>query len=151
MFRTAIRQASVFSPLMRAGFKTSAVSHFKNTLPALSAATAQTKSPSHGSYHWNFERALSLVTPALIGTAVYAGQNTLVDIALGIVLPLHCHIGFDAMITDYFPERKYKVLYHITTWALRVVTVIALFGCFIINSKDVGLTNLTKKLWTGKL
>ncbi|KAJ3261976.1 membrane anchor subunit of succinate dehydrogenase, Sdh4 [Boothiomyces macroporosus] len=136
MFRTAIRQASVFSPLMRAGFKTT---------------TAETKSKSLGSYHWNFERALSVVTPALMGAAVFGGQNTLVDIGLGIVLPLHCHIGFDAMITDYFPERKYKALNFITTWALRLVTAITLFGCFIINSKDVGLTNLTKKLWTGKL
>lgn len=69
------------------------------------------KSPSHGSYHWNFERVLSLATLPLMGTAVVYGSIPAVDIALGIVLPLHIHLGFDTIIQDYIPERRNKVCF----------------------------------------
>lgn len=69
----------------------------------------EVKSPSHGSYHWNAERALSLISLPLMGTAVIYGSIPTVDIALGIVLPLHIHLGFDCIIQDYLPERRSKV------------------------------------------
>ena len=69
----------------------------------------EVKSPSHGSYHWNTERILSVVTIPLMGTAAIYGSIPSVDIALGVVLPLHIHLGFDCIIQDYLPERRSKV------------------------------------------
>ena len=67
------------------------------------------KSPAHGSYHWNTERALSLVSVPLIGTAMIYGSMPMVDIALGFVIPAHIHLGFDTIIQDYFPKRRSPV------------------------------------------
>ena len=52
---------------------------------------------------------MSLATLPLMGTAVVYGTIPAVDIALGIVLPLHIHLGFDTIIQDYIPERRNKV------------------------------------------
>ena len=146
------------------------------TQPNCSILEPEVKSPSHGSYHWNAERALSLISLPLMGTAVIYGSIPTVDIALGIVLPLHIHLGFDCIIQDYFPERRSKVrkmriislslslvllvsnftnllqyLNLLFTWLLRLGTVLTFYGCYVINSKDVGLTALTARLWTGKV
>jgi hypothetical protein len=45
-----------------------------------------------------------------MGTAAIYGTIPAVDIALGIVLPLHIHLGFDVIIQDYLPERRAKVI-----------------------------------------
>ncbi|KAJ3102131.1 membrane anchor subunit of succinate dehydrogenase, Sdh4 [Phlyctochytrium planicorne] len=109
------------------------------------------KSKLHGSYHWNAERALSLVTLPLIGTAFFAGSLPLVDLALGVVIPLHTHIGFDACIQDYIPHRKYGVLNTLCSWLLRAATALVLYGCYSFNTNDVGITAFFKRIWTGKL
>ena len=44
-----------------------------------------------------------------MGTAAIYGTIPAVDIALGIVLPLHIHLGFDCIIQDYIPARRTKV------------------------------------------
>jgi succinate dehydrogenase (ubiquinone) membrane anchor subunit len=85
-----------------------------------------------------------------MGTAMVFGTIPFVDLAMGVVLPLHCHIGFDAMIIDYFHERKTPILSKVLTWGLRIATVLTLYGCYVINTKDVGLTALVGQLWTGK-
>lgn len=84
-----------------------------------------------------------------MGTAFVYGYP-MVDAAMGIVLPLHIHMGFGQMIEDYVPKRKFGILYDFCVWLLRLVTGVVLYGCYVINSKDVGLTRLTKQLWTGK-
>jgi succinate dehydrogenase (ubiquinone) membrane anchor subunit len=115
-----------------------------------STLVSDLKSPSLGSYHWNAERALSLITVPLMTTAMVYGTIPIVDIGLGLAMPLHCHLGFDAMIMDYFHERKTPILYKVLTWGLRMCTVLTLYGCYVINSKDVGITALVSGLWSGK-
>ncbi|ORY45050.1 hypothetical protein BCR33DRAFT_659401, partial [Rhizoclosmatium globosum] len=104
-----------------------------------------------GSYHWNFERGLSVVTIPLVATALISGPIPLVDFGLGVVLPLHTHLGFDCIVQDYIPARKYGILNTIGTWGLRIVTGVVLYGCFAFNTTDVGITAFVKRLWTGKL
>ncbi|RIB20112.1 CybS-domain-containing protein [Gigaspora rosea] len=100
-----------------------------------------------GSYHWDFERLLSLTLIPLTIASVLKGAHPITDLGLGVILPFHCHIGFDAMITDYFPHRRNPVLNTVFAWGLRGATLIALYGCYEFNTNDVGLTELVKKVW----
>ncbi|KAI8454564.1 CybS-domain-containing protein, partial [Phakopsora pachyrhizi] len=52
---------------------------------------------THGSIHWNFERALlAALVPVTAATAV-SSPNPLLDGVLGVVLVLHSHMGFDQL------------------------------------------------------
>ncbi|KAI8821594.1 CybS-domain-containing protein [Chytriomyces cf. hyalinus JEL632] len=121
------------------------------TARASNAADLSQKSKMHGSYHWNGERALSVVTIPLVASALFVGPIPLVDFGLGLVLPLHTHFGFDTMVQDYVPQRTYGALNSILTWGLRLVTGVVMYGCFLFNTTDVGITAFVKRLWTGKL
>jgi succinate dehydrogenase (ubiquinone) membrane anchor subunit len=111
----------------------------------------QHKSKTEGSYHWSAERALSVVTVPLIGAAFIAGPLPLIDLGLGVVLPLHTHMGLDTCIQDYVPQRKYGVLHTVCVWLLRAGTGLTLYGMYQFNTNDVGITAFFKRLWTGKL
>ncbi|KAL1921845.1 uncharacterized protein VTP21DRAFT_10487 [Calcarisporiella thermophila] len=100
-----------------------------------------------GSYHWDFERLLSVALVPLTAAAMVQGAHPVTDALIGVVLPIHCHIGFDAIITDYVPHRKMPGWNKLATWGLRIGTVLTLYGCYEINTNDVGLTELTKKVW----
>lgn len=51
--------------------------------------------PSHGSYHWSFERLLSVALVPLTVAPFAAGSiHPITDAALGAALVLHSHIGF---------------------------------------------------------
>ncbi|KAJ3316319.1 membrane anchor subunit of succinate dehydrogenase, Sdh4 [Blyttiomyces sp. JEL0837] len=139
----------------RASFHSARVALFQKSAVARSDAAAATphehKSKVHGSYHWTAERALSIVTIPLIASAVIAGPIPLVDLALGVVIPVHTHMGFDVMIQDYVPKRKYGILNTLCTWSLRGVTLLVLYGAYEFNTNDVGITALVQRLWTNKL
>ena len=52
-------------------------------------------SPTHGSYHWTFERALSLgLVPLTIAPFAYGSLNPVMDSVLVAALLLHSHVGF---------------------------------------------------------
>jgi succinate dehydrogenase (ubiquinone) membrane anchor subunit len=110
----------------------------------------QVPNMSLGSYHWNTERVLSLVTLPLFASAVFH-PTAWIDAGLGIVLPLHCYLGVECMIQDYVPFRRVGVLHTILIWTLRVCTGLTMYGCYVINTKDIGLVGVVKRLWTGKL
>ncbi|KAI8921792.1 CybS-domain-containing protein [Entophlyctis helioformis] len=116
----------------------------------LAALRAEEKSKSHGSYHWTFERSLSLVSLPLVTGAVALGPTPYIDFALGFVIPLHCYFGFESMIEDYLPARRVGILYSILIWTTRILTGVAIYGCYVINTTDVGITALAQRLWTGK-
>jgi succinate dehydrogenase (ubiquinone) membrane anchor subunit len=113
---------------------------------SFSAITAPSK--ALGSYHWNFERGLSVITVPLLAVA-FVSPLPLVDFALGFVLPLHCHFGFDCMITDYLPVRRTKYLNLFCTWLLKITTLLSIYGCYLLNTYDVGMTQFMKNLWNG--
>lgn len=55
--------------------------------------------------------------------------------ALGFILPIHVHLGLDQVITDYFHKRKVgNVVYGGLVWGLRLVTGLAIYGCWRINT-----------------
>lgn len=101
----------------------------------------------HGSYHWTYERALSLTTlPLVVGGMFYSG-NSIIDFGLATVLPLHCHIGFSAIITDYLPRRKFPVIYPIAYSLLLIGTGAAMFGLYSFNTNDVGISQGIKNIY----
>ncbi|KAG0202146.1 membrane anchor subunit of succinate dehydrogenase, Sdh4 [Mortierella sp. GBA30] len=103
----------------------------------------------HGSYHWDFERLLTVSMIPLFAASAINGAHPITDGLLGVVVPIHAHMGFDAMITDYLHPGKVGVYGNKAfSWALRGATVLVLVGCYQFNTADVGLTELVKKAWT---
>ncbi|KAG0038742.1 membrane anchor subunit of succinate dehydrogenase, Sdh4 [Podila clonocystis] len=102
----------------------------------------------HGSYHWDFERLLSISMVPLLAASAINGAHPITDGLLGVVVPIHCHVGFDAMVTDYLHPAKAGVWGNrACVWTLRGATVLALIGCYQFNTNDIGLTELVKKAW----
>ncbi|KAK9762929.1 membrane anchor subunit of succinate dehydrogenase, Sdh4 [Basidiobolus ranarum] len=156
---TALRISPLVVPTVRLGairtFQTGHVGLMKNTKPVQSEAVAKNVdgltvhavSRAHGSIHWNIERALSVsLLPLVLYPMVY-GSQPIIDYSLGVILPAHCHIGFQACITDYLPHRKTPFLYNASTWALRAATALTLYGCYEVNTNGDGITATVKKLW----
>ncbi|ORY25757.1 CybS-domain-containing protein [Naematelia encephala] len=114
------------------------------------ATTFPAPSKSHGSYHWAFERALSAaLIPIMGGAAVSTGSAyPILDGILGVSLIIHSHIGFDSCVQDYIHERKFHYLGPLAKWALRAGTGLAVWGVYEFNTNDIGLTELTKRVWT---
>ncbi|KAG0318373.1 membrane anchor subunit of succinate dehydrogenase, Sdh4 [Dissophora globulifera] len=103
----------------------------------------------HGSYHWDFERLLSVSMIPLFAVSAINGAHPITDGLLGVVVPIHAHMGFDAMVTDYLHPAKIGVTGNkLISWTLRGATVLVLVGCYQFNTADVGLTELVKKAWT---
>jgi succinate dehydrogenase (ubiquinone) membrane anchor subunit len=109
----------------------------------------ETPNPMHGSNHWNFERAVSVASLGLIGAAaVY--PHAMIDFGLGFIIPLHCHIGFGAIITDYLPQRKFPVIYRFSRGLLYASTALTIYGLYKYNTEDVGIIEGTKNIWNSK-
>lgn len=110
---------------------------------------APPSSQLHGSYHWDFERLLSVSMIPLFAASALQGAHPITDGLLGVVVPIHAHMGFDAMITDYLHPGKVGNLGNKAfSWTLRGATLLVLVGCYQFNTSDVGLTELVKRAWT---
>jgi succinate dehydrogenase (ubiquinone) membrane anchor subunit len=55
--------------------------------------TAHTPDRVHGSYHWTVERAASAALVPIIAAQLAVGASPVTDVLLGVVLPVHLHIG----------------------------------------------------------
>lgn len=94
------------------------------------------------------ERALSISLLPLILVPMFIGPNPISDFALGLVLPIHCHLGFSAIITDYLPKRKFNHINTISVVTLYVITMLSMYGCYEYNTNSIGMTALVGKIWT---
>jgi len=101
----------------------------------------------HGSIHWNYERVLCLGLLPVTGYALAYGAHPMNDLALSVLIPLHSHLGFGAVITDYLPKRKMPGVNTVTVWALRLATLGVILGCWKLNTQDVGITETVRRLW----
>ncbi|KAJ2611469.1 membrane anchor subunit of succinate dehydrogenase, Sdh4 [Coemansia sp. RSA 1365] len=100
-----------------------------------------------GSYHWMNERAVSIISVPILATAFIYGAHPINDMLMGIVLPLHVHMGFQQVLLDYFEQRRWPVLGRVFKYSLAVVTGLAMFGAWRINTTDVGLTSYFSRMW----
>ncbi|KAI4224618.1 MAG: hypothetical protein L6R36_004537 [Xanthoria steineri] len=108
-------------------------------------------SPTHGSYHWVFERAMSAaLIPLTIAPFAASSLNPVMDALLCAGIIIHSHIGFQSSIIDYVPDKRLPKTRAFFWWALRAATVVVAIGFFEFETNDVGVTEAIKKIWTAK-
>lgn len=85
----------------------------------------------HGSYHWTFERAISVSLVPLIAVATAKhGVSGALDGTLSTLLLLHSHLGFENTLTDYVDARKYPFASPVSFWLLRGLTLATAYGLY---------------------
>lgn len=113
------------------------------------AAPIPHHSPSHGSYHWTFERLISAsLIPLTIAPFIGGSLNPVMDSILAGSLVLHSHIGFQALIIDYLPEKRVPKTLALFKWGLRAATLTVAVGLYEFETNDVGITEAIKRIWT---
>ncbi|KAJ9087844.1 membrane anchor subunit of succinate dehydrogenase, Sdh4 [Entomophthora muscae] len=105
-------------------------------------------SKMEGSYHWYFEKAVSVALIPVLGGGLLFDSNKTNDYALGVLLPVHIHMGLSSVIEDYLPFRRVPTLNTFVLLLQHISTLCAMFGCYFITSTDVGLTKYLKNIWT---
>ncbi|KAL4818613.1 CybS-domain-containing protein [Aspergillus spinulosporus] len=104
--------------------------------------------PSHGSYHWTFERLVAVgLIPLTIAPFAAGSLNPVTDAVLCSLLVLHSHVGFQASIIDYFPARRVPKTSTFLNWLLRGFTLTTAVGLYELETNDVGLTETIKRVW----
>ncbi|KNZ56300.1 uncharacterized protein VP01_243g10 [Puccinia sorghi] len=104
-------------------------------------------SKAHGSIHWTLERSVAASLVPLSAATAISSPNPLLDGVIAVFLIAHSHMGFDQVLIDYIPKRKFPVISPIACWTLRAVTCGVLVGVYQFNTHDIGLTELIKKAW----
>lgn len=101
-----------------------------------------------GSYHWTFERLLSVAVAPLIVVPFATGSlSPILDATLCSLLLVHSHIGFESCIVDYIPKRKFGGLHNLAIYALFAGTTVGLVGLYEYETNDVGVTETLKRAW----
>ncbi|KAK9469829.1 CybS-domain-containing protein [Lipomyces arxii] len=104
----------------------------------------------HGSYHWTFERLISIglvplvIAPFTTGTAL----SPVLDAVFSTATLLHCYIGFQSCIIDYIPKREFGKVHDFCMWLLLGGSVVTGYGFYKLETEDVGLTGTIIKAWT---
>ncbi|KAI9747464.1 MAG: membrane anchor subunit of succinate dehydrogenase, Sdh4 [Lichina confinis] len=118
------------------------------TLPVNDPAILPPPSPTHGSYHWTFERLLSgALIPLTIAPFAAGSLHPATDAALGAAILIHSHLGFQSIIIDYIPTGQHPLARKIFWWSLRGATLVVGIGLYEFETNDVGLTEAIKRLW----
>jgi len=111
-------------------------------------APVPSPSPSHGHYHWDFERILALgLVPLTVAPFAAGSLNPALDALLCAGLLLHSHMGFQSIIIDYVPKRRFPGIHKLFMWALNAATVIVGIGLYEFETTDVGLVETVKRVW----
>ncbi|KAF2182488.1 CybS-domain-containing protein [Zopfia rhizophila CBS 207.26] len=111
-------------------------------------APVPTPEPTHGAYHWSFERLVSAgLVPLCIAPFAAGSLNPVMDATLCALLIIHSHIGFEACIIDYFPKNRVPVARNLAMWALRIGTVVLGVALYSFETNDVGVTEAVKRVW----
>jgi len=74
------------------------------------------------------------------------GMNFPVDVLLGVLLPVHSHIGLNIIVSDYVPKSTRPAARALVL----AVSVIAAAGLLKLNLQGAGLTESVKSLWRKK-
>ncbi|KAI5859552.1 CybS-domain-containing protein [Durotheca rogersii] len=108
-------------------------------------------SPSHGSYHWTFERVVAAgIIPLTVAPFAGGSLNPGLDAVLCSLLLVHSHLGFQAFVVDYVPKKRYPAARRYTMWLLNAATALVGVGLYEFETNDVGLTEAVKRVWTAK-
>ncbi|KAH8655184.1 CybS-domain-containing protein [Xylariales sp. PMI_506] len=112
------------------------------------AAPVPPPSPSHGSYHWTFERLIAAgIIPLTVAPFAAGSLNPILDATLCSLLLVHSHMGFQNIIVDYIPIKRYPGARKFFMWALNAVTALVGIGLYEFETNDVGVTEAIKRIW----
>jgi len=92
-------------------------------------------------FHWTSKSLAVGVPVALILSPSFL--NFPVDLALGLIVPIHGHIGLVGIVQDYIPRPNQNL----AILGLYLVTGISILGLLKINLCGPGLTESLKSLW----
>ncbi|KAL2754972.1 hypothetical protein ACRALDRAFT_1064712 [Sodiomyces alcalophilus JCM 7366] len=105
--------------------------------------------PSHGSYHWTFERLLAGSLVPLTLTPFAAGSlNPTLDAILCAAILVHSHLGFQTIIVDYIPAKRFPKARKFSIWGLNLATALVGLGLYEFETNDVGVTEAIRRVWT---
>jgi succinate dehydrogenase (ubiquinone) membrane anchor subunit len=122
---------------------------YANSSLANDAVPVPDPSPSHGSYHWTFERLVAAgLVPLTVAPFAAGSLNPLTDALLCGTILIHSHIGFEALIVDYIPTKRLPKTRKLFDWGLKLATVVVGVGLYEFETNDVGLTEGIKRIWT---
>lgn len=103
----------------------------------------------HGSYHWTYERILSVGLVPLTVVPFFAGyQSPMLDTAFCLTVLFHSHCGFKSCIIDYIPERVFGFWHRTASRLLSLGTFVAMYGIYVLETTQNGLFDLLAKLWS---
>lgn len=104
--------------------------------------------PTHGSYHWTFERLVAAgIIPLTVAPFAGSSLNPGLDAVLCSLLLVHCHLGFQSFLIDYIPNSRYPTSRKLAMWLLNAATVLVGVGLYEFETNDVGLTEAVKRVW----
>lgn len=105
----------------------------------------------HGSYHWTFERLLAAgLIPLSVAPFAAGSLNPTMDAILCGAVLIHSHMGFQAVVIDYIPQKGWPKLRKLFWWGLNAATVLVGVGLYEFETNDVGVTEAIKRIWTAK-
>ncbi|KAK1755260.1 CybS-domain-containing protein [Echria macrotheca] len=106
-------------------------------------------SPSHGSYHWTFDRLVAASLIPLTVTPFAAGSlNPTLDALLCATILIHSHTGFQSIIIDYVPTWRMPRVRKLFNWGLKAATAVVGLALYEFETTDVGLVETVKRVWT---
>ncbi|EDK45916.1 conserved hypothetical protein [Lodderomyces elongisporus NRRL YB-4239] len=101
-----------------------------------------------GSYHWTYDRIISIAMVPLVMTPFVAGvEFPVIDATFSVLTLFHCHAGFKSCIIDYIPKRVYNAWYGVATKLLTFGTCVAMYGIYVMETTSNGLFDVVKSLW----
>ncbi|KAM0720594.1 hypothetical protein Q7P37_004730 [Cladosporium fusiforme] len=146
------RSQPMLKSIPRATFQTSAARSILPPLPQVinggvnDPVPTPTPHPAHGSYHWSFERAVSIALVPLTAIPFAAGAALpMVDAGLISLLILHSYMGFQSCITDYFPTWRVSFVRKACDWLNFLAIFVVGWGWYEFETNDVGLTEGIKR------
>lgn len=104
--------------------------------------------PSHGSYHWTFDRLIAAgLVPLTVAPFAAGSLNPTLDALLCATVLIHSHMGFQNIIIDYLPKYRMPGIHKAVMWLLNAVTLLVGVGLYEFETNDVGLTEALKRIW----
>ena len=91
--------------------------------------------------------SLALIPGALV--LAPAGMSFPIDVVLGIVLPVHSHIGMNYVLRDYVPKISRAALGP-TRIVWLAFTAATFIGLNVLNFTGAGITPTVLALWKGE-
>ncbi|KAI1424899.1 mitochondrial succinate dehydrogenase cytochrome b560 subunit D [Xylaria sp. FL1777] len=112
------------------------------------AAPVPDPEPTHGSYHWTFERVVAVgLVPLTVAPFAAGSLNPALDATLCALMLVHSHVGLQSVIIDYIPKRRFPGAYKFSLWGLNAVTLLVGIGLYEFETNDVGVTEAVKRVW----